>query len=83
MRSFSTIIAAVCLFAASFVNADCMSQSDAQQVADNFQNLIAEYSDALANKSLTVGFEDYSDSVITLIDSGCTSPVPVRTNPIK
>ena len=47
-----------------------MSDSDAQQVATNFKNLIVDYSDALANATLTVDFEDYSDSVIELIDSG-------------
>ncbi|KAK5110005.1 hypothetical protein LTR62_006372 [Meristemomyces frigidus] len=52
----------------------CMTSADADQVATNFQNLIASYSDALANASLTVGFQDYSDSVTSLIDAGCTGP---------
>jgi len=52
----------------------CMSAADADQVAINFQNLIAEYSDELANASLTVGFQDYSDSVGSLIDAGCQGP---------
>jgi len=90
MRSFSTILAIASLFSSAFAaptaardlqerDGSCMTQSDAQQVADNFQTLIASYSDALANASLTVGFEDYSDSVITLIDYGCTSPVTLGT----
>ena len=56
----------------------CMTDGDAQTVANNFEALIANYSDALANKTLTVNFHDYTDSVIELIDSGCPNgPVPV------
>lgn len=57
----------------------CMSDDEAQGVATNFKNLIAAYSDTLANSSLTVDFVDYSDSVIELINNGCpNSPVAVR-----
>jgi hypothetical protein len=57
----------------------CMSSSDAQGVADNFQALIANYSDQLAEKVLTENFHDYTDSVIELIDNGCPNgPVQVR-----
>jgi hypothetical protein len=56
----------------------CMSATDAQGVANNFQALIATYSDALAEKTLTENFHDYTDSVIELIDNGCPNgPVPV------
>jgi len=56
----------------------CMTDGDAQTVANNFEALIANYSDALANKTLTVNFHDYTDSVIELIDSGCPNgPVPL------
>ena len=51
-----------------------MSPSQAQQVATNFGDLIQSYSTTLANEALTVNFEDYSDSVIELINSGCTGP---------
>lgn len=58
----------------------CMSDDDAQTVATNFKNLIADYSDSLANASLTEDFVDYSDSVIELIDNGCpSSPVALGT----
>lgn len=92
MRSFSTILATASLLAFTSAlpepifggrNANpvrggtCMTQAEAQQVADNFQNLIADYSSTLANETLTVGYHDYSDSVTTLIDSGCTGPQPV------
>jgi len=91
MRSFSLIAtaslaASAVAFPESFFNSNkkvaardgaCQSLADATQVADNFQNLIANYSDALANASLTVGFEDYSASVTSLIDNGCTGPQPL------
>ena len=55
-----------------------MSDSDAQTVATNFGLLLTNYSDAFANETLTVDFTDYTDSVIELIDGGCTnSPVAV------
>lgn len=37
-------------------DSSCMSEDEAQQVATNFKNLIVEYSDALANSSLTENF---------------------------
>ena len=58
----------------------CMSDADAQQVATNFKNLIADYSDALADSSLTTDFTDYSDSVNELINSGCTGPQAVSVH---
>lgn len=58
--------------------ASCMNKDQAQQVADNFHQLIAAYSDKLADQTLTKGFNDYSDSVTTLIDNACaTGPQPV------
>ena len=56
----------------------CMTLAQAQQVADNFESLIKDYSDADANKFLTKDFTDYSDSVTELINSGCTGPQTVR-----
>ncbi|KAF2857723.1 hypothetical protein K470DRAFT_260548 [Piedraia hortae CBS 480.64] len=55
-------------------SASCMTNYDAQKVATNFKTLIDNYSDDLADAALTEGFSDYSDSVTTLIDSGCTGP---------
>jgi hypothetical protein len=46
----------------------CLTRSEAQQVATNYGNLIATYSDALANVALSPDFTDYSESVNTLID---------------
>lgn len=50
-----------------------MSDSDAKKVANNFKTLIDEYSDKLANQTLTEDFIDYSDSVGELINGGCTT----------
>lgn len=58
----------------------CMSDSDAQQVATNFKDLIANYSDELADSSLTTDFTDYSDSVNELINSGCSGPATVSAS---
>lgn len=59
---------------------NCMSDSDAKTVANNFKTLIASYSDAFADQTLTVDFVDYSDSVIELINGACTTDqnIPVR-----
>jgi len=46
----------------------CLNAAEAQQVATNYGNLIADYSDALANVALSPDFTDYSESVNTLID---------------
>ena len=91
MRSFSTIVAAASVVAGVFAAPEanlanklhgaragkCLTDTSAQQVATNFANLIAAYSDDLADSSLTTDFTDYSSSVNTLIDSGCTGPVDV------
>jgi len=59
-------------------DSSCMSDAEAQGVADNFRESIADYSDALALRAFTENFHDYSDSVIELINNGCpNSPVPL------
>ena len=56
----------------------CLSDNEAQTVAENFKESIAAYTDALADAAFTTDFTDYSDSVIELIDNGCpNSPVVV------
>lgn len=57
---------------------NCMSDSDAKKVANNFKTLIAAYSDSFANQTLTVDFVDYSDSVSELINGGCNGPAVVH-----
>lgn len=48
---------------------NCMDANDAQQVANNYAELIRDYTETLANAALSVDFTDYSESVNSLIDS--------------
>ncbi|TKA73889.1 hypothetical protein B0A55_03786 [Friedmanniomyces simplex] len=54
-------------------NGRCMNDAQANIVANNFRDLIAAYTNSLANAVLTPNVQDYSDSVIELIDGGCPS----------
>ncbi|KAK5129194.1 hypothetical protein LTR08_003769 [Meristemomyces frigidus] len=82
MRSFTALATVSLLALASALpepmikrdDATCMTQAEAQKVADNFQQLIAAYTLEGTNDYLTVDFHDYSDSVSSLIDAGCTGP---------
>lgn len=47
----------------------CLNDDQAQQVADTWAALIQNYSDELADATLTEDFTDYSESVNTLINS--------------
>lgn len=58
---------------------NCMSDSDATKVANNFKTLIAAYSDSFSNKTMAVDFVDYSDSVMELINGGCEGPEVLGT----
>lgn len=82
MRAFIAAVFAVGALATPTLvkkdcNDTCMSYDQANVVANNFKTLISDYSNAFADQVLTVDFEDYSDSVTTLIDSGCTGPQPL------
>ncbi|KAK3691778.1 hypothetical protein LTR37_018436 [Vermiconidia calcicola] len=92
MRSFTTIFAAVSVLAAGVFAAPeasygkklhqarqgaCMNSRQAQRVANNYARLIRDYSDAVADRSLTEDLTVYTDSVVTLINDGCESPVPL------
>jgi len=58
----------------------CISAADAQEVADHFETLISNYSNASATAYLTANFTDYSSGVNSLIDSGCAdSPVDLNS----
>jgi len=59
----------------------CLSQADAQQVADNYAELIRDYSDELADKSLAKDFIDYSESVNSLINT-CPQGAAAVTLPL-
>ena len=90
MRSFSVLAAATLAVVASATpepifgnqlekrDSTCMSQAEAQQVATSFGVLLTNYTVDLANAVLTEGFDDYTSSVATLIDAGCTGPQSVR-----
>jgi len=66
------------LLAAGAFAAECMSADDAAKVAGNFQALINQpFSVELATAAFTPDFTDYASGVNTLIDNGCTSPVPL------
>lgn len=49
----------------------CVDANAAQKVAENFQTLITNYSNASAAAFLAEDFVDYSDGVNTLINNGC------------
>ena len=50
-------------------NSKCMTGAEAQQVADNYAELIRDYSDELALDALAKDFTDYSESVNSLINT--------------
>jgi len=57
---------------------EVMTDDEAQRVAENFKDLInLDFNKTLARTAMTKGFTDYSDSVIELINSGCTGPQPL------
>jgi hypothetical protein len=61
--------------------APCMTYDQASTVANNFADLIKNYSNASAIAYLTPDFTDYSDSVDELINNGCPNgPATVSRN---
>ncbi len=52
----------------------CLSQSDVNTLTTHFGDLVSAYSQKLANQTLTVNFVDYSESIVTLMDSAGTTP---------
>ena len=53
----------------------CLSNRDAYQAADIFQELIQNYSDELALEALTEDFVDYSSAVSIIINGGDDEPL--------
>ena len=84
MRSslFSTIalltlsaIAAPALSTRGDSSSTCLTDSEAQKVANNFKDLInLEFNKTLAREALCEDFHDYSDGVNELINAGCRGP---------
>jgi hypothetical protein len=60
-------------------DAFCLCDSDADVIANDFAQLISNFTTTFANEVLADDYTDQSDSVNTLIDSGTTSPLAVRT----
>ena len=58
-------------------DAFCLCDSDADVIANDFAQLISNFSTDFANNVLADDYTDQSDSVNTLIDSGTTSPIAV------
>ncbi|KAF2163591.1 hypothetical protein M409DRAFT_57472 [Zasmidium cellare ATCC 36951] len=76
----ATLITLLGLATAAFADQGyfCLTDYDAQRVANNFGQTIENYSDALADRVLTTDFTDYSDSVNELINNGCPNgPQPL------
>jgi len=82
----SSVLAAAALLAGSAVAANswaqprssfCLCDSDADVIANDFAQLISNFSQSFADQVLAPDYTDQSDSVNTLIDSGTTSPIPL------
>jgi hypothetical protein len=86
MRSSIVLAFATTLLAGAAVAADswarprdafCLCDSDADVIANDFAQLISNYTAAFAEKVLADDYIDQSDSVNTLIDNGTESPIPL------
>ena len=79
MRSSILAIAGLAIGAlATPAKRACMTDDDANRVANNFRTLITDYSNATAARVLCTDFTDYSDSVNELINNGCLNgPQPL------
>lgn len=85
MRVSSALAFAVTLLAGSAVAAAntwaqprdsfCLCDSDADQIANDFADLISNFNKTFAEQVLADDYTDQSDSVNTLIDNGGTSPI--------
>lgn len=62
-------------------DSQCMSTADAQQVADNYAELIRHFTVEGADASLSPDFTDYSESVNTLINT-CPQGSAAQTLPL-
>ena len=76
---FTGVLLALAAFCLPYVTANptpakCLSSTDANTLATNFGKLISNYSNKLANQTLTPDFVDYSESVNSLVDKAGTTP---------
>lgn len=85
MRVSSALALAASLLAGSAVaqswaqprDAFCLCDSDADQIGQDFADLISNFNQTFAEQVLAPDYTDQSDSVNTLIDNGGTSPIPL------
>ena len=86
MRVSSALAFAATLLAGSAVanswamprDSFCLCDSDADQIGQDFADLISNFNETFANLVLAPDYTDQSDSVNTLIDNAGISPIPVR-----
>ena len=58
--------------------AACMTEADAQQVKDNWVNIMTNYSDELVDQAVAVDLHMYSSSTNYLVAGSCSNrPLPV------
>ncbi|CAK3812308.1 Hypothetical predicted protein [Lecanosticta acicola] len=69
----SIILAAVCALSGA-ASAACLTDSNAQQVANNFATLFSNYTAAFANQTLASNYTDQTDSVDWLMSNGTMCP---------
>lgn len=55
----------------------CLCDSDADQIGQDFADLISNFNATFAQQVLAPDYTDQSDSVNTLIDKGGISPIPL------
>lgn len=72
----STIAIGFTAFAA-FTSADCIQDQAASKLATAFGTLISAYNKTIADTIIAPNFIDYSESINSLKNGGCTGPTPL------
>lgn len=62
---------------ATTASSSCLTDSNAQRIADNFSHLFSDFSEEFANSTLTEDITDQTDSVGWLISNGTDCPHPL------
>lgn len=62
---------------ATTASSTCLTDSNAQRIADNFSHLFSDFSEEFANSTLTEDITDQTDSVGWLISNGTDCPHPL------
>lgn len=74
------LAAAALLSSLTRVEAICLTDANADLVANNFATLFSNYSEAFANKTLAVDYTDQTDSVSWLISNGIYLKLSICTS---